>query len=91
VFSSPGRLDRIFIFPENTGGSDAEKMLRQYLGTSGTTPQGTDSALVGYPGAFIREGGCLCADPMAYDDLTNCRMSCWTLVQRSQSQLDARR
>ncbi|GAB4526059.1 MAG: hypothetical protein OHK0046_42510 [Anaerolineae bacterium] len=56
VMKRPGRLDRIFIIPELTNEEDAETMLRKYLGDSWQDEHRVIvPALVGHPGAFVRE------------------------------------
>ncbi|MBA3872034.1 MAG: ATP-binding protein [Anaerolineae bacterium] len=92
VLKRPGRLDRIFIIPETRAAVDAEKMLRQYLGTFWQDDhKGLIPALVGYPGAFIREVAVYALTQCAYDDLTELS---YELLERSfnglKSQLDAR-
>jgi hypothetical protein len=70
VLKRPGRLDRIFIIPETRVKSDAEQMLRQYLGAVWREEHRSVAAeLVGYPGAFIREVAVYALTQMAYDDL----------------------
>jgi hypothetical protein len=70
VLKRPGRLDRIFIIPETRTQSDAEAMLRKYLGVMWQddhrqiVPQ-----LVGYPGAFIREVAVSALTQIAYHDI----------------------
>ena len=87
VLKRPGRLDRIFIIPETRRHDDAEKMLRQYLGTvwhddhAALVPE-----LIGYPGAFIREVAVYALTQMAYDDLTALPYS---LLERSYRSLKA--
>jgi hypothetical protein len=72
VLKRPGRLDRIFIIPEVRSEVDAEKMLRQYLGSMW---QDAHRALVprlaGYPGAFIREVALYALMQTASSDLTD--------------------
>jgi hypothetical protein len=71
VLKRPGRLDRIFIIPETRRREDAEKMLRQYLGSMWSDEHRTlVSRLVGYPGAFIREVAIYALTQVAYEDLT---------------------
>lgn len=71
VLKRPGRLDRIFIIPETRRREDAEKMLRQYLGTMWNDEhRALVPRLVGYPGAFIREVAIFALTQVAYDDLT---------------------
>ena len=92
ILKRPGRLDRIFIIPETRTQIDAEKMLRQYLGTMwqdehrAMVPQ-----LIGYPGAFIREVAVYALTQCAYDDLTELSLD---MLERSfhglKEQLDAR-
>jgi hypothetical protein len=92
ILKRPGRLDRIFIIPETRTQIDAEKMLRQYLGTmwrdehKAIVPQ-----LIGYPGAFIREVAVYALTQCAYDDLTALSLD---MLRRSfmglKEQLDAR-
>ena len=92
ILKRPGRLDRIFIIPETRTQIDAEKMLRQYLGTmwqdehKAMVPQ-----LIGYPGAFIREVAVYALTQCAYDDLTVLTLE---MLERSfhglKEQLDAR-
>ncbi|MCU0512555.1 MAG: ATP-binding protein [Anaerolineae bacterium] len=56
VLKRPGRLDRIFIIPEMNSEDDAGRMLQNYLGDSWREEhRGIIPALVGKPGAFIRE------------------------------------
>ena len=70
VLKRPGRLDRIFIIPETRSREDAEKMLRQYLGTMWSDEHRVMiSRLVGYPGAFIREVAIYALTQVAYQDL----------------------
>lgn len=92
VLKRPGRLDRIFIIPETRAAIDAEKMLRQYLGTLWQDEhKGLIPALVGYPGAFIREVAVYALTQVAYDDLNHLP---YDLLERSfnglKAQLDAR-
>lgn len=69
VLKRPGRLDRIFIIPETREYTDAEKMLRQYLGALWRDEhQAVVPDLVGYPGAFIREVAIYALTQLAYDD-----------------------
>ncbi len=92
ILKRPGRLDRIFIIPETRVQADAEKMLRQYLGSmwqeahSAIVPQ-----LVGYPGAFIREVAVYALTQCAYDDLSELSLE---MLEQSfkglKEQLDAR-
>ncbi|MBZ0289498.1 MAG: AAA family ATPase, partial [Anaerolineae bacterium] len=92
ILKRPGRLDRIFIIPETRSQIDAEKMLRQYLGTmwrdehKAIVPQ-----LIGYPGAFIREVAVYALTQCAYDDLDELSLE---MLRRSfmglKEQLDAR-
>jgi SpoVK/Ycf46/Vps4 family AAA+-type ATPase len=71
VLKRPGRLDRIFIIPETRRREDAEKMLRQYLGSMWSDEhRALVSRLVGYPGAFIREVAIYALTQVAYEDLT---------------------
>lgn len=81
VLKRPGRLDRIFIIPETRAAIDAEKMLRQYLGTLWQDEhKGLIPALVGYPGAFIREVAVYALTQVAYDDLNHLPYeSCWSV------------
>ena len=70
VLKRPGRLDRIFIIPETRRREDAEKMLKQYLGSMWHDDHRTlVPKLVGYPGAFIREVAIFALTQVAYDDL----------------------
>jgi hypothetical protein len=70
VLKRPGRLDRIFIIPETRRREDAEKMLKQYLGTMWNDDhKALVSRLVGYPGAFIREVAIFALTQVAYEDL----------------------
>jgi hypothetical protein len=71
VLKRPGRLDRIFIIPETRRREDAEKMLKQYLGSMWSDEhRALVPRLVGYPGAFIREVAIFALTQVAYDDLT---------------------
>ncbi len=92
VLKRPGRLDRIFIIPETRVALDAEKMLRQYLGGLWQDEhKALIPALVGYPGAFIREVAVYALTQVAYDDLDHLP---YDVLQRSfnglKAQLDAR-
>jgi hypothetical protein len=92
ILKRPGRLDRIFIIPETRTQIDAEKMLRQYLGTMWKDEhRAVVSQLIGYPGAFIREVAVHALTQCAYDDLDELSLD---LLQRSfyglKEQLDAR-
>ncbi|GAB4332451.1 MAG: hypothetical protein Kow00117_16960 [Phototrophicales bacterium] len=70
VLKRPGRLDRIFIIPEIRTPSDAEKMLRQYLGEMWHEDHlQVSDMLVGYPGAFIREVAVYALTHVAYENL----------------------
>ncbi len=70
VLKRPGRLDRIFIIPETRRREDAEKMLKQYLGTMWNDEhKALVPRLVGYPGAFIREVAIFALTQVAYEDL----------------------
>jgi ATPase family associated with various cellular activities (AAA) len=92
ILKRPGRLDRIFIIPETRAQTDAEQMLRQYLGSmwqdvhKALVPQ-----LIGYPGAFIREVAVYALTQCAYDDLTELSQD---MLEQSfkglKEQLDAR-
>jgi len=93
VFSSVrGGWIVIFIIPETRAQTDAEQMLRQYLGSMwqdehrALVPQ-----LIGYPGAFIREVAVYALTQCAYDDLTELSLD---MLERSfnglKEQLDAR-
>ncbi|NWF69764.1 MAG: ATP-binding protein [Chloroflexi bacterium] len=92
IMKRPGRLDRIFIIPETRERSDAEKMLRQYLGGmwreehAALVPQ-----LVGYPGAFIREVAVCALTQLAYVEGEQLPLE---LLERSykslKEQIDAR-
>lgn len=76
VLKRPGRLDRIFIIPETRAKTDAEQMLRQYLGSVWQEEHRAVAAdLVGYPGAFIREVAVYALTQMAYDDLQELPLS----------------
>lgn len=71
VLKRPGRLDRIFIIPETRRREDAEKMLKQFLGTMWSDEhRAIVPRLVGFPGAFIREVAIFALTQVAYDDLT---------------------
>jgi len=92
VLKRPGRLDRIFIIPETRAAVDAEKMLRQYLGALWQDAhKALIPALVGYPGAFIREVAVHALTQCAYDDLDHLSLE---LLERSftglKTQLEAR-
>lgn len=92
VLKRPGRLDRIFIIPETRSTVNAEQMLRQYLGALWQEAhKALIPALVGYPGAFIREVAVYALTQVAYDDLTELP---YDVLERSfnglKSQLDAR-
>jgi SpoVK/Ycf46/Vps4 family AAA+-type ATPase len=92
ILKRPGRLDRIFIIPETRTQIDAEKMLRQYLGTMWQDEHRTMvPQLIGYPGAFIREVAVYALTQCAYDDLTALSLD---MLERSfhglKEQLDAR-
>ncbi|MBI1280981.1 MAG: AAA family ATPase [Anaerolineaceae bacterium] len=92
VLKRPGRLDRIFIIPEARTTVDTEQMLRQYLGVLWQDEhKKLIPALVGYPGAFIREVAVHALTQCAYDDLNELS---YDLLQRSfnglKAQLDAR-
>ncbi len=92
VLKRPGRLDRIFIIPETRVALDAEKMLRQYLGSLWQDDhRELIPALVGYPGAFIREVAVHALTQCAYDDLNELSFD---LLERSfnglKTQLEAR-
>ncbi len=70
VLKRPGRLDRIFIVPETRRREDAEKMLKQYLGSMWHDDhRAIVPKLVGYPGAFIREVAIFALTQVAYEDL----------------------
>ncbi len=70
VLKRPGRLDRIFIIPETRRREDAEKMLKQYLGSMWNDEHRVlVPRLVGYPGAFIREVAIFALTQVAYEDL----------------------
>ncbi len=70
VLKRPGRLDRIFIIPETRRREDAEKMLKQFLGTMWNDEhRALVPRLVGYPGAFIREVAIFALTQVAYEDL----------------------
>lgn len=69
VLKRPGRLDRIFIIPEQRYEDDVEKMLRQYLGSMWQDEHmAIVPELVGYPGAFIREVAVYALTQVAYED-----------------------
>jgi SpoVK/Ycf46/Vps4 family AAA+-type ATPase len=92
VLKRPGRLDRVFIIPEMRAQTDAEAMLRQYLGNTWRDEHlALVPKLVGYPGAFIREVAVYALTQMAYDDLTELS---YDLLERSfnglKEQLEAR-
>lgn len=92
VLKRPGRLDRIFIIPETKVQADAEQMLRRYLGAMWHDDhRALVPALVGYPGAFIREVAVCALTQVAYDDLTELS---YELLERSfvglKDQLEAR-
>jgi SpoVK/Ycf46/Vps4 family AAA+-type ATPase len=71
ILRRPGRLDRIFIIPETREQEDAEKMLRQYLGSMWREEhRALAPKLVGYPGAFIREVAVQALTQVAYIDGT---------------------
>jgi hypothetical protein len=71
VLKRPGRLDRIFIIPETRRREDAEKMLRQFLGSMWSDEhRAFVPRLVGFPGAFIREVAIFALTQVAYEDLT---------------------
>ena len=70
MLKRPGRLDRIFIIPETRRREDAEKMLKQFLGTMWNDEhRALVPRLVGYPGAFIREVAIFALTQVAYEDL----------------------
>lgn len=92
ILKRPGRLDRIFIIPETRTQIDAEKMLRQYLGTMWRDEhRAMVKHLIGYPGAFIREVAVYALTQCAYDDLDVLSLE---MLERSfyglKEQLDAR-
>lgn len=92
VLKRPGRLDRIFIIPETKSPVNAEQMLRQYLGAFWQDAhKALVPALVGYPGAFIREVAVYALTQCAYDDRHELP---YELLERSfhglKAQLDAR-
>lgn len=69
ILKRPGRLDRVFIIPEQRVQLDVEKMLRQYLGVMWRDEHiWLVPKLVGYPGAFIREVAVYALTQLAYDD-----------------------
>ena len=85
VLKRPGRLDRIFIIPETRRREDAEKMLRQYLGSMWNDEHRTlVPRLVGYPGAFIREVAIYALTQVAYEDLTTLPLD---VLERSYNSL----
>ncbi len=92
VLKRPGRLDRVFIVPETRTQLDAEHMLRQYLGIMWQEAhRALVPALVGYPGAFIREVAVYALTQVAYDDMPE--LSYAVLEQSYQNlkeQLEAR-
>lgn len=70
VLKRPGRLDRIFIVPEMDSAEDTEKMLRLYLADMWQDDHlPVAEALVGYPGAFVREVAIYALTQVARDDL----------------------
>jgi len=92
VLKRPGRLDRIFIIPETRRREDAEKMLRQFLGSMWDDEhRALVPRLVGYPGAFIREVAIFALTQVAYDDLGALSLA---LLEKSynslKEQIDAR-
>ncbi|MGB1286728.1 MAG: AAA family ATPase, partial [Aggregatilineales bacterium] len=74
VMKRPGRLDRIFIIPELQSRDDAERMLKNYLGAAWQDDHSKIvPALIGKPGAFIREVAVYALTMAAYqhsEDLT---------------------
>jgi hypothetical protein len=92
ILKRPGRLDRIFIIPEAREQADAEKMLRQYLGSMWQDEhRALVPHLVGYPGAFIREVAVHALTQVAYEDMTELA---WEILEQSfeglKEQIDAR-
>lgn len=70
ILKRPGRLDRIFIVPETRDITNAEKLLRQYLGEMWQADHAViASELIGYPGAFIREVAIHALTQVAYENL----------------------
>ncbi len=56
VMKRPGRIDRVFIIPEQEHADEAERMLRNYLSDLWQDDHRTIvPELIGKPGAFIRE------------------------------------
>ncbi len=85
VLKRPGRLDRIFIIPETRRREDAEKMLKQYLGSMWHDDHRTlVPKLVGYPGAFIREVAIFALTQVAYEDLDTLPL---TVLEKSYNSL----
>jgi DNA replication protein DnaC len=92
ILKRPGRLDRIFIIPETRDAGDAEKMLRQYLGTMWHDDhREVVPELVGYPGAFIREVAVYALTQVAYDNATELPLNLLEeSFKRLKEQIDAR-
>ena len=85
VLKRPGRLDRIFIVPETRRREDAEKMLKQYLGTMWNDEhKALVNRLVGYPGAFIREVAIFALTQVAYEDIDTLPLA---LLEKSYNSL----
>ncbi|HLA45240.1 MAG TPA: ATP-binding protein, partial [Aggregatilineales bacterium] len=92
ILKRPGRLDRIYIVPETRNALDAEKMLRQYLGVMWREEHiEVADRLVGYPGAFIREGAIYALTRVAYDSLNEISVDLLhESFDRLRSQIEAR-
>ena len=86
VMKRPGRLDRIFIIPELQSRDDAEKMLKNYLGTAWKDEHSEIvNGLLGKPGAFIREVAVYALTMAAYQHSENLTLE---LLQNSLASLE---